>query len=128
MTYLADTNILVDYIRGKGMIEPDILKKGIGISIITYGELLYGAEKSVNREKSMIIIEDCIETFSIQIVNLDEDIMSEYAGLKATLEISGMKLHEFDLLIAATAKKYKLTLLTRNTKHFGRIKDLKIIN
>lgn len=128
MTYLADTNILVDYIRGKRMIEPNILEKGIGISIITYGELLYGAEKSVNREKSMMIIEDCIETFSIQIVDLDEDIMSEYAELKAKLEVLGMKLHEFDLLIAATAKKYQLTLLTRNTKHFGRIKDLKIIN
>ncbi|VVA44581.1 Ribonuclease VapC10 (fragment) [Candidatus Roizmanbacteria bacterium] len=43
MKYLVDTDVLIDHLRGKKKLDPTLLKDGVGISIITYGELLYGA-------------------------------------------------------------------------------------
>ena len=126
MKYLADTDVLIDHLRGKKKLDPTLLKDGVSISIITYGELLYGAEKSVNKEKTRQTVLDFIKNLPIAIANLSEEIMQKYATVKAGLEKKGQKLDDFDLLIASTAMSDSLVLLTRNTKHFSRIKDLKI--
>lgn len=128
MKYLLDTNIVIDHIRGKKIIDKNIIKEGIGISIITFGELLYGAQKSTQKEKSLTIISSLIKELSMTIINLDKEIMAEYSILKALLEIKGKRLDNFDLLIAATAIKYSLPLSTSNTKHFSRIPNLRTLN
>lgn len=124
MKYLADTDVLIDHLRGKKKLDPTLLEKGISISIITYGELLYGAEKSANKEKAKRTVLDFIENLSIKIANLSEEIMQKYATIKTGLEKKGQKLDDFDLLIASTAMSGSLVLLTRNKKHFSRIKNL----
>jgi tRNA(fMet)-specific endonuclease VapC len=48
--------------------------------------------------------------------------------LKASMEKSGMRLDDFDLIIAACALAYNLTLVTNNSKQFSRIEGLKITN
>ena len=126
MKYLADTDVLIDHLRGKKKLDPTLLKDGVGISIITYGELLYGAEKSVNKEKTRQTVLNFIKNLSIVIANLSEEIMQKYATVKAGLEKKGQKLDDFDLLIASTAMSDSLVLLTRNIKYFSRIKDLKM--
>lgn len=128
MKYLLDTDVVIDHIKGKRIIRHEISEGGMGISIITYGELLYGAEKSQQKEKSFSIIIDFIKIVSIEIFDLDKEIMAEYAFVKANLETAGQRLDNFDLLIGASAKQHKLTLVTRNIKHFERIKGLKIIS
>lgn len=126
MRYLADTDVVVNHIRGKLAITELIFQKGLSISIITYGELLYGAWKSHYKEKTLKIISNFIRNLEIQILNLDENILFEYAEIKVSLEKAGQRLSDFDLLIAATAKRHNLTLLTRNLKHFSRVSNLKI--
>lgn len=125
MKYLADTDILIDHLRGKKKLDPALLKDEVGISIITYGELLYGAEKSVNKEKTKQTVLDFIKNLPIAIIDLSEEIMQKYATVKAGLEKKGQRLDDFDLLIASTAMSDSLILLTRNIKHFSRIKELK---
>ena len=49
-----------------------------------------------------------------------------YAKEKARLEKKGAKIDDFDLLIAATAVRNNLILITNNTKHFKRIHRLTI--
>ena len=127
MKYLADTNVLINHLRGKKKLDPTLLKDGVGISIITYGELLYGAEKSVNKEKTKQTVLDFIKNLSIAIINLSEEIIQKYATIKAGLEKKGQKLDDFDLLIASTAMSDSLVLLTGNIKHFSRIKDLGLV-
>lgn len=124
MKYLADTDVLIDHLRGKKKLDPTLLEGGVSISIITYGELLYGAEKSANKEKAKRTVLDFIENLSIKIANLSEEIMQKYATIKTGLEKKGQKLDDFDLLIASTAMSGSLVLLTRNIKHFSRIKKL----
>lgn len=128
MKYLLDTDAVIDHLRGKKKINDKIISEGASISIISYGELLYGAYKSQDKEKSTSMIKLFISDLSIKITNLSEEIMREYAEIKAKLELAGKKLDEFDLLNGATAKIHSFTLITRNIKHFKRINGLKLVN
>lgn len=125
MKYLADTDILVDHIRGKKYLKVEIVQSGIGMSIITLGELLYGAYKSVNRQRSLKSVGELLD-LGIEVENLDSKIIDKYAQDKVSLEKLGQRLDGFDLLIAATAQVRNLILLTRNVKHFQRITELKL--
>ena len=126
MKHLLDTNILINHIRGKEIISIDILEEGAGISIITLGELYYGASKSKNPQKTLSIVRGVLQDLGLQIQTLDAEIMSEFGKMKAELEIKGTRLEDFDLLIAATAKVQNLILVTKNLKHFKRITGLKL--
>ena len=126
MKYLLDTDTVVNQLRGKTKIKENIIEKGSAISIITFGELLYGAEKSTNKENSVIIINKFISDLQIDILGLNLDIMRIYAKTKKSLETVGKRLDEFDLLIGATASFHSLTIATLNLRHFKRIPNLRI--
>ncbi len=49
-----------------------------------------------------------------------------FADIKATLRKRGMLIEDLDLLIAATARRHELVLVTNNRAHFGRIDGLRI--
>lgn len=53
---------------------------------------------------------------------------SIYAKEKARLKRSGRIVSEFDLLIGATALRYDLTLVTRNTKDFTHLAGIQLKN
>lgn len=128
MKYLLDTDIVVNQLRGKTRIKENIVENGAAISIITFGELLYGAEKSTNKESSLIIINRFISDLQIDILGLNQEIMHIYAKTKTSLEAVGKRLDEFDLLIGATASFHSLSIATLNLRHFKRIPDLRIAN
>ena len=127
MKYLLDTDVIINHIRGKKAIDKKVISEGSTISIISYGELLYGACKSKNKEKSLNLISSFLNDLSIKIINLDEKIMREYAEVKTLLEKMGNRLDEFDLLIGTTAKLNSLTLLSGNNRHYQRIPGLKVV-
>lgn len=125
MKYLADTDVLVDHIRGRKFLDIKIIEEGLVMSIINLAELLYGAYKSSDAQKSLQKINSLI-SLGIKVENLDNQIIDQYAQFKVDLERSGQKLDEFDLLIAATAQANNLIVITRNLDHFRRIKGLKL--
>ncbi len=126
MKYLLDTDIIVDHIRKKQIISEEVLENGASISIITLGELVYGAYKSDNPQKSLITLKENLYILDLEIKNLNEVAVAEFGRIKADLEKKGSRLEDFDLLIAAIAKTLNLILVTRNLDHFKRIKDLKL--
>ena len=127
MKYLLDTNIIIDHLRGKEKIKEEIVAKGATVSLLSYGELLYGAHKSVNPPKTLTIIANFLKDFQISILPLGKESVEEYAKLKAQLETKGFALDDFDLLIAASALASSLVLVTKNKKHFTRVPGLKIL-
>ena len=127
MKYLLDTNIIIDHLRGKKPIDVNFIKVGCYVSILTQGELFYGAYKSSQPERNLAKIKTMFSDLGIQTVTLDEKIIDQYARLKTKLERKGEKLDEFDLLIGATALKMNLILVTGNLFHFQRISRLKVI-
>lgn len=127
MRSLLDTDIVVYHLRGKYKLKEKIIKAGVAISIITFGELLYGAYKSSNKQNSVQLIQEFISDLQVDILGLNQEIMNIYAKTKVFLEEMGKRLDEFDLLIGATAIAHSLPLATSNLRHFERIPDLKIV-
>lgn len=126
MKYLLDTDIIVDHLRKKKFLDNDILAGGAVITIITLGELLYGVFKSDNPSKSLKLLTYTLTTLKFDILNLNEQVMSEFGRIKADLEKDGQRLEDFDLLIASVAIVSDLVLVTRNINHFKRINRLQV--
>lgn len=118
MKYLLDTDVLVDHIRGRVLLDTTLVASGISISVITLCELIHGAHKSQRPTQSVQKIEKTIRELAIEIVEVSQVISYEFGLLKAALEKMGQRLEDFDLLIAATAKMLGMPLVTRNVQHF----------
>ena len=56
------------------------------------------------------------------------DSLGVFAEEKSRLRKQGEPIDDFDLLIAATAIKHKLILVTDNIRHMERVKDIKLEN
>ncbi len=129
MSYLIDTNIIIYGIKGNPVVHDHLIKNENipkSISVITYGELLFGAKKSRNYEKNMAIVYRIKELFPV--IDIDKAIIETFSELKVNLQKAGSPIDDFDLLIASTALTMNSTLATNNEKHFARIKGLKIEN
>ncbi|MGK9234265.1 type II toxin-antitoxin system VapC family toxin [Inquilinus limosus] len=128
--YLLDTNICI-YIRRRRPQEVltrfEKLKPGeAALSVITYGELLYGVEKSPSRAKAMRVLRELVAY--LPVLPLPADVGEAYGAIRADLEVRGEVIGNNDLWIAAHAKAAKLTLVTNNEREFRRIGGLKIQN
>jgi tRNA(fMet)-specific endonuclease VapC len=129
MSFLIDTDIIIENLKQneavrKRLIEYATIPKAI--SVITYGELLYGAQISRQSAKNLATIRGLPDIFPI--INVGRGIMETFIETKRTLELEGQALDDMDLLIAATALTLNYRLVTNNTKHFGRVKGLEIDN
>ena len=129
MAYLIDTNIIIYKFNGNKKIQDNFLRKENAlkyISAITYGELLYGAKKSQRIEENTQKIELLKNLFPILPVN--DPVIEIFSDLKSKYDKQGVVIDDFDLLIAATAMLYGLTLVSNNEKHFRKIKELSLEN
>lgn len=128
--YLLDTNICI-YIRQRKPAE--ILRRfeklhpgEAAISVITYGDLLYGAEKSIHRTAALQRLRELV--FFLPALPLPEAAGYVYGKIRAELELRGELIGNNDLWIAAHAAAEHLTLVTNNEKEFRRVPGLKIQN
>ncbi len=129
MAYLIDTNIIIYSMKGHEKVKENfIVNEAIPkyISIISYGELLYGAKKSKQAERNTAAVYRIRDLFPI--VPLDLPIIEIFSELKSKYDKQGIVIDDFDLLIASTALTYNHTLVTNNEKHFNKIKELNIEN
>jgi tRNA(fMet)-specific endonuclease VapC len=129
MIYLIDTDIIIYSLRNNQTVQLNFQKsKAIpkAISVVTYGELVYGARKSQLPQKNLATTRRIAELFPI--LDITPSVMDTFGELKALLEMKGNKIDEMDLLIASTALCHNLILVTNNTRHYGRIEGLKLEN
>lgn len=128
MNILLDSDIIIDFLNKKRLITDLALKSNdkFFISIISWLEVEYGFKKSKISRKTHLF-QDFIHNFQVQIISIDQEVAEKYLDIKINLENKNISLADFDLLIGATAITYNLSLITRNIKHFKRIKELKII-
>jgi tRNA(fMet)-specific endonuclease VapC len=128
--YLLDTNICI-YIRQhrpEGVLRRfRKLRPGEAVlSVITYGELLYGAAKSVHRTAAMERLRELIHL--LPALALPEAAAETYGAMRAELESKGEMIGNNDLWIAAHALAAGLTLVTNNEKEFRRVRGLRVQN
>jgi tRNA(fMet)-specific endonuclease VapC len=98
----------------------------VAISVITIGELAYGAAKSADRVRAAKGFEWVMRTMPI--LPLPPKAGDRYGDLLAELERSGSIIGGNDLWIAAHALAEGLILVTNNGREFRRIRGLKIEN
>ena len=129
MQYLLDTNWAIDYLnrieRVVRRVE-ELETEGIGISIISLAELYEGVFYSRDPEEDERELRNFLR--GIEIVDVDDEICRIFAIDRGRLRGAGAIIEDFDIMIGATAKRHRLTLLTNNRRHFERIQDLNIIS
>ena len=130
LRYLLDTNICIYIAKQKPIHVLQKFEKievgEVAMSIITYGELLYGAAKSQHSKKSRIILEE-LSTL-IPPLPLTINACEHYAHLRATLEKQGKPIGNNDLWISSHALALGTILVTNNVKEFSNIPHLKVEN
>ncbi len=129
MKYLWDTDVVISFLRGEVAEGSDLWKMlrddDVAVSIITYGELEVGVQKSDNPVKERKKLGNFFDVIATRL-DLDLETIQIYAGTRVVLEKKGSRIDDFDLLIASTAIKNNRTLVSYNVKHFGGVPGLKI--
>ena len=130
MKYMLDTNICIYIIKHKPeKVIERFLKldpKEICISSITFAELSYGAEKSLEKIKNHIAL--TLFLSNLEIKSFDMKAAEEYGYVRAELETKGLPIGPLDTEIAAHARSLGLILVTNNTREFERVEGLKVEN
>jgi tRNA(fMet)-specific endonuclease VapC len=126
MSYLLDTNIVSFYLRGNPNVVTRLSSEkpsNIAISAISAFELRYGVAKRKSAK-----LKASVEGFLSLVVILpfDDDASLRAGILKSDQEDSGFILDLPDLLIAAHALCVNRVLVTNNSKHFVKVKSLRI--
>jgi len=124
MKYLLDSNIIIDFFRGKQGLKEKIierLRQGFGVGSIGLAELYRGAFKSDRVKFNLKLIKNFLNLPEVKIIVFGKNEALAAGDLAARLEQKGQKLSVGDTLIAATAKANNLTILTEDKKHFGRL-------
>lgn len=128
MKYLLDTNIFIELLRGNTDVANSIITAGedaCAMSVITLYELSYGAFHSKYPEREMKKVNTLANMY--EVLHLPIPALT-YAKIQEELTSQGMRIDNYDLLIATTAIDNNLTLVTDNLKHFQRIKQLQTEN
>jgi tRNA(fMet)-specific endonuclease VapC len=128
LRYMLDTDSVSFVLRGQGHVAARMAEhrpSQLCISSLTLAELRHGAEK---RRSAMI--NGLIDAFTgtIAVVAFDSAAANRFGLISARLGEAGTPIGHLDTLIASHALALGLTLVTNNTKHFGRVKGLRVAN
>lgn len=129
MQYLLDTNIISDLVRNpRGKAAIRVARAGednVCTSIIVAAELRYGCAKSGSAKLRRAVEEILIE---MEVLPFAHPSDAQYGRIRGELERSGRLVGGNDLLIAAHASAYGLTLVTANDEEFWRVQGLNVEN
>lgn len=129
LKYMLDTNIVIYTIKNR----PDEVRRAfnrhdgqMAISTVTFGELIYGAERSSQPEKNMEVIEGM--TARLEVLSFESQDAAHFGQLRAELMNSGRPIGPYDMMIAGHARARGLILVTNNSREFERVPGLRIEN
>ena len=128
--YMLDTDIS-SYIMKRSNAAvlrrlPGVPVGDVCISVITKSELMYGVEVSPRRQQNQAALDAYLRY--VEVLDFPDEAALHYAQIRADLRLHGTMIGANDLLMAAHARFLGLTLVTNNTREFGRVPRLKIEN
>ena len=129
MKYLLDANVWIELLRQRN--NDLVLQRfklhvasEIATSAVVQAELLVGAFKSRSPSVARTRISELLDPHVL--LSFEAETAVHYAQVRAALEKRGLIIGHNDLMIAATALQHGLTLVTHNTREFGRVSGLRI--
>lgn len=128
--YLLDTNICI-YIAKH---NPPAVRERFArhtaaelvMSVVTLGELRFGAEKSQARERALETITRLAAL--IQVAPVPESAGEHYGQIRAQLQRQGQPIGNNDLWLAAHARAEGWILVSNNEREFQRVAGLQVEN
>jgi len=127
--FLLDTNFCIHFIRGKAWARLALSKvqvPDVAVSAVTVGELFEGAHRSEQTAREIEKAEAFLAP--IEVIPFGREEAKVWGLVEANLRPQGKPIEAEDSIIAATAIRNDLTLVTGNTKHFDRIDGLRLID
>jgi tRNA(fMet)-specific endonuclease VapC len=129
MPYLVDSNVVIEHLAAvpeTSQFLDQFAQDGIVISIVTYMEAYQGVIRSEHPQEASEKFHAFINT--VLILPFSFAVAERCARLRETLRKQNkrVKSRALDLIIAATALEYGLTLITKNTEDFKDIPDLSL--
>ncbi len=125
LRYLLDTNICIYVIKRRPVLALDRFNENaahLAISSITLAELLHGAEKSSQPQRTLVVVEDFCSR--LDVLDYGAKAAQHYGQIRASLEQRGTPIGVNDLHIAAHARSEGLTLVSNNLREFERVDGL----
>ena len=127
MSLILDTDHCVEILRGRLNIDQYVSPSApLCVTAITVGELVFGACKSDRPEHHLSQVQKLLE--SVTLLPYDHEAGRHYGHLKDALRRAGQLLAEPDLQIASIALSHAMALATHNTRHFGRVENLELVD
>ncbi|MBX7196437.1 MAG: type II toxin-antitoxin system VapC family toxin [Sandaracinaceae bacterium] len=120
---VADTDVLIDALRGKGAADRmriEIATGTLATTTISVFELLSGA-KSDKERRAVEALLGALTTLPV-----DDRGAREAASIRRELEAAGSTIATADTLIAGICRSRNAILLTRNRAHFERVRGLSL--
>jgi tRNA(fMet)-specific endonuclease VapC len=128
--YLLDTDICIYIAKAR---PPEVAQRleslapgAVAMSVVTLGELAFGAQRSQARERAMENLTRLNEL--IPALDLPESAGRHYGRIRAALNAAGTPIGNNDLWIAAHAAACDLILVSNNSREFERVPGLQVEN
>ena len=129
LKYMLDTNIVIYTIKNR----PEQVRQAFNlhsgqmcISSVTWGELIFGAERSSRPEHNLKDIE--LFAANLEILDFGRDAADHFGQIRSELYADGKPIGPYDMMIAGHARSEALVLVTNNVKEFERVKGLRLDN
>jgi tRNA(fMet)-specific endonuclease VapC len=124
--YLLDTNTVSFHIRRSSVALDRRLRRTraarVGLSVVTEMELRYGLARNPGLRIAPLV-EEVLS--GITVLPLTSDVARVYGRIRAELDEAGTPIGPLDLMIASQALAARATLVTNNTREFGRVRGLR---
>jgi hypothetical protein len=91
------------------------------LSVATIAEIQFGVARHPDDMQRDVLgswLLEILDAFDTRIIALDVNVAIRWGLLRNTLERGGAPYSPVDAIIAATALRFELTIVTRNVRHF----------
>ncbi len=126
---MLDTNMVIYTIKNRPNQVRETFKQHqdqMCISAVTWGELIYGAEKSSHPDRNLADIEQMAAR--LEIAPFETLAAAHFGQLRAELYRIGKPIGPYDMMIAGHARSMGFILVTNNLKEFERVPGLRVEN
>lgn len=126
MSFALDTNTVSYYMRRAGRVAERLLAHApseIALPSLVVFEVNFGLRRAGRRAE--------LEAFArmvgaMSVLDFDAEAADQAARIRVLLEAQGTPISLPDLLIAATARRHRRTLVTHDSREFSRVEGLLI--
>ena len=129
LKYLLDTNIVIYTMKNRPQRVKRRFKQHhgqMGISTVTIGELVFGAEHSQQTERNLADLEALAAR--LEVLPFDNQAAYHFGQIRAALYRTDQPIGPYDMMIAGQARVAGLKLVTNNVKEFERVPGLLLEN